>query len=230
MQGRGTFVAAVVSVACALAVGCGSDADNGSDAPVDESTTVSAEPTLTRKQFSELEQLYRAIVPLERSANRAGPESSHRFNAEMARACRQIDRRDPLLAAMDDACQRTVDSVAALAGLDCDTLASCEALMTETAESLRELLAAMRKLEPVVEREVANAACRDVLLAPDQTAIFEEAADALDGLIEAVDASDPDAIEGANADVQAAFAAIDDGPSARDELRLFRASCRPAAG
>jgi hypothetical protein len=225
------FVAAVVAAGCTLAVGCGSDAESGSDASVGESTpAVTAEPTLTPKQYSELERLYRALVPLEAVAERDGPQSSDRFNTGMARACRQVGRTDRLLAAMSDACQRTVESVAALGGLDCDTLANCRALLAKTAQVLRELLAEMRKLEPVVERQVADVACRDVLLAPDQTAIFEEAADTLDRFVEAVDANDLDAIEGANADVQAAFAAIDDGPTARDELRVFRASCRPAAG
>jgi hypothetical protein len=49
-------------------------------------------------------------------------------------------------------------------------------------------------------------------------------------LTKAAQSGDPDAVQAAVAEGEAALAEIQEAPSIKQELRVFRAACRPAAG
>lgn len=215
MRGRGGSIAAVGAVLCALVAGCGSDESSG---------------TLTAKQFDELERLYLAMIPLEDLADNADAQSLRRVTRGTARACRRVDRSDPLLAAMVENCQRMTASLAALQGSGCTTERDCNAQVEASTAAAVELLAALNGMKPVVEREISDQACRDALSMPDRTARLERAVDAIDRLQKAARSGDPDALQAAIAEAEAAQAELQQARTIKQELRAFRAACRPVAG
>lgn len=219
MRARAIHAAAVAMLVCAVAIGC------GSDEPASKSSG-----TLTPTQYAEIERMYRAMVPLDGLADNDDARSIRRVATGTARACRQVDQTDPLLATMVDGCQRITANLAGLTRLDCTNEQNCGELMTSYVATMRDLLEALRRSERVVEQEVGAPACRDALLTPDQTEALEKAVDAFDRFNAAAQSGDADQLERTGAEVEQALAAMDESPSAREQLQTFRRACRPVAG
>lgn len=223
MRGR-EILAAVAVTTCALAIGCGSD---GTDEPSPGSPSPNS--TLTAKQYAELERMYLAMLPLDSLADNSDARSLRHLTRGTARACRQVDRTDPLLAAMVEGCERIVGRLAAFDTPDCATKQECDALLEKFSAALRDLLDTLRETEPIVEREVGDQACRDALLVPEQMPSLERAVDAFDRFADAVTSGDAEAVETTGADVDEALAALDKAPSTKEQLQTFRRDCKPVA-
>ncbi len=174
--------------------------------------------------------MYLEMVPVDGLADNDDARSLRRAVRTAVRGCRQIDRSDPLLAAMVDGCEQLLGRVAALADLDCTTARECTELMEKVSTTMRDLIETLHKMEPVVEREVGDPACRDALLTPDQTELLEELADAFDRFSKAVESGDAAAVTTIGAEIDEAAAAMENSPSIKQQLKTFRRDCKPVAG
>lgn len=217
---RAGFVSAIVVSACAFAIGCGSDG-------ADEPSSASPGGTLTARQYAELERMYSAMVPLDKLADNDDARSLRKVTAGTARACRQVDQTDPLLAAMVDGCERTMANMAAFGDFDCSTEQKCNELMASFVATMRDLLDTLHESKPIVEREVGDPACRDALLTPEQTEALKETVDAFDSFAAAARSGNASELESTGAEVEKALAAMDEVPSARAQFQEFRRACRP---
>lgn len=210
----------VAALICAAAVGCGSD----------DSASQSSNTTLTARQYAELERLYRAQVPLDRMVGSDDPDTTRRLLAGTARSCRQVDKSDPLLAAVVSGCEQLAKNMAALGDFDCATEKACNKLMASFTTTMRQLLETLQRSEPIIDQGISDDACRDALLIPEEIEVLEESVDALQRFNDAAQAGEVDTLEAAGEDVDKALAGFDEIPSAKDQLRDFRAACRPTAG
>jgi hypothetical protein len=216
MRGRAIHAAAAALI-CAIAVGCGSD----------DSASQSSNSTLTPKQYTELERMYLVMAPADGLADNDDARSLRRAVRIAVRGCRQIDRSDPLLAAMVDGCEQLLGRFAAIADLDCTTARECTEMVEEISTTMRDLIETLHEMEPVVEREVGDPECRDALLTPDQTELLEKLADAFDRFSKAVTSGDADAVTTTGAEIDKVAAAMDDSPSIKQQLKTFRRDCKP---
>jgi hypothetical protein len=218
MRGRAFHAAGVVALICLFAVGC------GSDDPGDQSSGTS----LTAHQYAELERLYRAQVPLDRLVGSSDPDDMRRLLTGTKRSCQQVDKSDPLLAAVVHGCEELATNMAALGNLDCATPKECNELMASLTTTMQSMLDALRRSQPIIERDVSDEACRDALVIPEEREVLEEVVDALQRFDDAMRSDDIDELEAAGADVDETLKGFDDTPSAKEQLRDFRAACRSA--
>jgi hypothetical protein len=212
-------VAAIALASVVLAGGCGSGGSGGSDGePSDDAQQL----TLTPHQYREIERMYRAQLPF-------GAQGTDQVAAtrQAIRGCREMDRSDPLLAALVDSCEELIESLAGLTRQDCATVRQCTALMSATATVFDRLLAAVDESRPIVERVVASRACRDVLLSNEHVPALERASDVFKRVADAFKSGEPQRIAAVEDGLTGMTADLENVPSAREMLRRFQRDCRP---
>lgn len=219
---------AVVLAAVALASGCGSSGDAGEASGAERATDAAREAGsgLSQHQYDELEEMLVAMLPLDEVAGTTDPKAIRARLAEAAAACGEVDRRDPLLAAMVDGCERTFAAFGSSA-MDCSTAAVCGRAMASVADAMDELATTVRENQPTIARAVPAGPCLDVLLSAEEVETAEAAVPVFRRAAKAIASGDPAAIAAVEDDMADVEARESELPSVREELRGFRRHCRP---
>jgi hypothetical protein len=218
----------LVAGLAALAIGCGSsdEADREGDSTV---AAVSAHDTasgLSRRQYDALEELMVAMVPLDETDGPQDQGKTQRALDDVAAACSEVDRGDPLLAAMVDGCERILGSLAA-ADPDCSSASRCAAVFRSLADAMGDLARTARKNQPTIDRGVSDAHCRQAMLSTEATEVAELAASVYRRAGDAVENADQDAYADLEDDMAALEERSDALPSQRQQLERFRRYCLP---
>lgn len=166
------------------------------------------------------------MLPLDEIDASKSPEKAQRVLDDAAAVCSSVNRKDPLLAAMVDGCERTLATVAAV-DPNCASADQCQQAMRSLGESMDELVRTVRKNQPTIERAVSNAACRETMLAGEAIEVAELSASVYRQAADAIGAADQDALTDLEDDMAAIDARNEALPSQRQQLERFRRDCRP---
>lgn len=224
MRVGGVLLAAMA----ALAMGCGSSdgSDGEGNSTVATVSTYETASGLSQPQYEALEELLVAILPLDKIDVTKDLEKAQRVLDEAAAACSDVDRGDPLLAAMVDGCERTLATLAAL-DPDCSSASQCGQAMGSLAEAVDDLARTARANQPTIARAVSRPACREALLSSEVLEVAEFSVPVYRQAADAIGNADQEAYAALEDDMAAIDTRSEALPSQRQELERFRRNCRP---
>ena len=218
----------MLAALAALAVGCGSSDDSAGEGG-STAATVSAQDTrsgLSQPQYDALEELLLAMLPLDEIEAATNLEKAQRVLDDAVAVCSDVDRSDPLLAAMVDGCEGTLATVAAV-DPDCTSASQCEQVMRSLGETMGDLARTIRANQPTIERAVSSPACRETMRAAEGLEVAELSASVYQQAADAIGNADQQAFADLEDDMAAIDARNEALPSQRQQLERFRRDCRP---
>lgn len=218
----------VAAFALAAAACGGDDGDRSSASARDDEERPPATGRLTPRQYTALEDVYEAALPIDELEPPEEPASQSELEAiakPVVAACETLDGDDRLLRELRAACLAAMRLLVSSAGVsNCGAAHSCRQAIEGMRAAARDVVASSRASDRVIAAARLAPGCTRALATPEAAYTYYRRLDAhLAKLAEAL-------ASGSAAQVRAAAAALArldaDAPSARQSLGDFRAACR----